>query len=73
MGIVDTHIHLYGEAFDDDRSDLIEKAKAEGVSHFFSARHRLDLHRSNESFAKSLSPRGFFDEWPTSYTCKRQL
>lgn len=35
MGIVDTHIHLYGEAFDDDRSDLIEKAKAEGVSHFF--------------------------------------
>jgi len=35
MGIVDTHIHLYGEAFDDDRSDLIEKAKAQGVSHFF--------------------------------------
>ena len=35
MGIVDTHIHLYGEAFDDDRSDLIEKAKAEGISHFF--------------------------------------
>lgn len=35
MGIVDTHIHLYSEAFDDDRSDLIEKAKAEGVSHFF--------------------------------------
>ena len=35
MGIVDTHIHLYGEAFDDDRLDLIEKAKAEGVSHFF--------------------------------------
>ena len=35
MGIVDTHIHLYGEAFDDDRTDLIEKAKAEGVSHFF--------------------------------------
>lgn len=35
MGIIDTHIHLYGEAFDDDRLDLIEKAKADGVSHFF--------------------------------------
>lgn len=35
MIITDTHTHLYSEAFDDDRNDMIERAMAVGVSRFF--------------------------------------
>ncbi len=33
--ITDTHTHLYSEAFDDDRNDMINRAMALGVSRFF--------------------------------------
>ncbi|WP_149276687.1 TatD family hydrolase [Pareuzebyella sediminis] len=35
MIITDTHTHLYSEAFDDDRTDMIERALKEGVERFF--------------------------------------
>lgn len=35
MIITDTHAHLYSEAFDDDRSDMIERALKENVKRFF--------------------------------------
>ncbi|WP_276389457.1 TatD family hydrolase [Eudoraea chungangensis] len=35
MIITDTHIHLYSEAFDKDRDEVIEKALASGVERFF--------------------------------------
>lgn len=35
MQIIDTHAHLYSEAFDEDREAMIQRAKDAGVSHFF--------------------------------------
>ncbi len=35
MIVTDTHTHLYSEAFDEDRHDVINRAIAEGVSRFF--------------------------------------
>lgn len=35
MIITDTHTHLYSEAFDEDRHDMINRAIAQGVSRFF--------------------------------------
>lgn len=33
--ITDTHTHLYSEQFDDDRNEMIQRAKNAGVSRFF--------------------------------------
>ena len=33
--ITDTHTHLYSEQFDDDRNEMIQRAKKAGVSRFF--------------------------------------
>lgn len=33
--MIDTHTHLYAEEFDNDRTEVIERAKAIGVTHFF--------------------------------------
>ena len=35
MIITDTHTHLYSEAFDEDRTEVIERALAAGVTRFF--------------------------------------
>ncbi|TGV02365.1 TatD family hydrolase [Flavivirga rizhaonensis] len=35
MIITDTHTHLYSEAFDEDRNEIIDRAIAQGVSRFF--------------------------------------
>ncbi len=35
MIITDTHTHLYSEAFDEDRSEMIDRAIEQGVSRFF--------------------------------------
>ncbi len=35
MIITDTHTHLYSEAFDDDRDEMIQRALAENISRFF--------------------------------------
>jgi len=35
MIITDTHTHLYSEAFDEDRSEMIHRAIKQGVSRFF--------------------------------------
>ena len=35
MIITDTHTHLYSEAFEDDRSDMINRAIKQGVTRFF--------------------------------------
>ena len=35
MRMIDTHTHLYVEAFDDDRSEVIEKAINEGIHRFY--------------------------------------
>nr|WP_321234516.1 TatD family hydrolase [uncultured Psychroserpens sp.] len=35
MIITDTHTHLYSEAFDEDRSEMIERAISQNVSRFF--------------------------------------
>ena len=35
MIITDTHTHLYSEAFDEDRTEMINRAIEQGVSRFF--------------------------------------
>lgn len=35
MNFIDTHTHLYSEAFDDDRSEMIQRAIDAGVEQFF--------------------------------------
>ncbi|WNH08907.1 TatD family hydrolase [Thalassobellus suaedae] len=35
MIVTDTHTHLYSEAFDEDRNDMINRAMQQGVSRFF--------------------------------------
>ena len=35
MILTDTHTHLYSEAFDDDRREMIEKAISHGIERFF--------------------------------------
>ena len=35
MELIDTHTHLYVEAFDADQKEVIDRAMAVGVSHFF--------------------------------------
>lgn len=35
MIITDTHTHLYSEAFDEDRNEVIERAISSGISRFF--------------------------------------
>lgn len=35
MNLTDTHTHLYVEQFDQDRSQVIERALDQGISHFF--------------------------------------
>ena len=35
MQFIDTHAHLYTEAFDEDRDEMIERALEAGVDHFF--------------------------------------
>ena len=35
MIITDTHTHLYSEAFDEDRKEMIERAISQNVSRFF--------------------------------------
>ena len=35
MKFIDTHTHLYAEAFDEDQQLVIEEAIAAGVDHFF--------------------------------------
>jgi TatD DNase family protein len=35
MIITDTHTHLYSEAFDDDRTQMIDRAIEQGISRFF--------------------------------------
>ena len=34
MNLIDTHAHLYAEAFDEDRDEMLNRARAEGVSAF---------------------------------------
>ena len=33
--MIDTHTHLYSEEFDNDRAEMIARAKAAGVTHCF--------------------------------------
>ena len=33
--LTDTHTHLYSEAFDEDRNEMINRAIEQGVSRFF--------------------------------------
>jgi len=35
MQLIDTHAHLYAEAFDEDRDEMIQRALEAGVHHFF--------------------------------------
>lgn len=35
MNLVDTHTHLYLEEFDDDRTAVMERARAAGITHLF--------------------------------------
>ena len=35
MKLIDTHTHLYVEAFDEDRDEVIQKAIAKGVNRFY--------------------------------------
>jgi TatD DNase family protein len=35
MQLIDTHAHLYAEAFDEDRDEMIQRALEAGVDHFF--------------------------------------
>ena len=38
--ITDTHTHLYSEQFDEDRNDMMQRAKEAGVSTFFYSSNR---------------------------------
>lgn len=44
MIITDTHTHLYSEAFDDDRSEMIKRAIENGVSRFFIPGYRFYIY-----------------------------
>jgi TatD DNase family protein len=54
MNLIDTHAHLYAEAFDEDRDEMLNRARAEGVSAFLlpnidlaSLEGMMDLVKSN--------------------------
>ena len=62
MIITDTHTHLYSEAFDEDRDEMIQRAIQKGVSRFFipaidstytEGMHQLKLKFPNQVFLMS--------------------
>ena len=48
MRMIDTHTHLYLDAFDDDRSEVIEKAINDGIHHFYLT--TIDSYYSNKMY-----------------------
>ncbi len=43
MILIDTHTHLYSEEFESDRTQMMERAFAVGVEHFFCSGNRFFL------------------------------
>ena len=54
MIITDTHTHLYSEAFDDDRAEVIERALSRVYTIFYSC-NRFHVHRGHVCTRKQLS------------------
>ena len=83
MIITDTHTHLYSEAFDDDRTEVIEACIEQGYTVFYSS-DRFYVYRGNVCTRKQLPENMFLmmGVHPThvkdnylgrAFTCKRQL
>ena len=51
--MIDTHTHLYSEEFDADRTEMIARAKAAGVTRCFIP--AIELYPANVSAEKRLS------------------
>ena len=56
MKLIDTHIHLYLEAFDQDRDQVIKKAIELGVDRFTSC-YRQFIYRKDVGFGKKYPNR----------------
>ncbi|HLT32652.1 MAG TPA: TatD family hydrolase [Aquaticitalea sp.] len=58
MILTDTHTHLYSEAFDDDRQDMIHRAIEQNVSRFFipaiDSTHTASMLRLEANFPKNI-------------------
>ena len=73
MIITDTHTHLYSEAFDEDRNDVINCAIENGVSRFFIPAIDSTYTESMLQLEKDYPENVFLMMGLTSNTCKRRL
>lgn len=58
MILTDTHTHLYSEAFDEDRRDIIQRANEKGISRFFipaiDSSHTQSMYQLERDFPEQI-------------------
>ena len=71
MIITDTHTHLYSEAFNDDRNEMINRAIKQGITRFFIPAIDSTYTDSMFELEKDYPNNVFLMTGVTSYACKR--
>lgn len=81
--MIDSHSHIYCEAFDGDRDEVMHRAAEAGVTHIVMPNENLEsvtrLHATHEAFphttsmAMGLHPEDVHDDWQTVLKQMRQL
>ena len=71
MIITDTHTHLYSEAFDEDRTEMIQRALDANVTRFFIPAIDSTYTESMLQLEKDFPEKCVFNDGFTSNTCKR--
>ena len=76
--MIDTHTHLYSEEFDEDRTEMIERAISKGVSKFYlpainSETHEKMLALENEYPAQIISMMGLHPCYVKTETWEQEL
>ena len=73
MIITDTHTHLYSEAFDDDRDEMMQRAFKANVTRFFIPAIDSTYTEAMLQLEKDYPESCIFNDGITSNTCKRKL